>query len=252
MSQHTLKSPTFLAYHNDSAIQSRIVGVLQAGIAQGTLIQGQGFYKGFGCKYGLIQQEFHRDRFALLFEEEAGFPATFSHLTEAIYERLPAGRAQDFALRIHKVTRVGAVLDNLILDFTLRVLGHLEWRSRDKLEAHFAIQEIIHLYTEQRNGRTDTAQTFATLGKWLQEECRKSLRSEDLDAQWYLYRAAEWATAGCNPLGLNPLQATSNLLDDSFLDVSTIAHLMTDLLAAARPHTPEDRVSTLSRTPELA
>lgn len=226
-------TPTFIAYHNDEAVRSRIIQTLRTGAANGMLIQGQGFYKGFGCKFGILLQEFHRDRFALLFEEEARFPAAASHIAEAIFERLPAGHAQEFAIAFHTNTAVGAVLDNLILRLTVHLLTYLESEAHNAPSALSAIEQTRLLYERQLLGKDVTSTDFAKLAAVISEACRNSLRNDDLETQWFLFRAYEWAAIGANPLTLNPLQPMSNLLDDNFIQIEAVANTLLDLLATS-------------------
>ena len=145
------------AFHNDPAIKAKYVARLQAHRAAERLVQGTGWNGAKGCAVGCTLENYSHARYV----EELGLPEWLARLEDALFEGLPKGEAEAFAVDFLNTIPVGAAVSGVRHQLAiLRQQGNLA-RLKDNpepyaAECRAAIQGVIdwHQMGEPESARS--------------------------------------------------------------------------------------------------
>jgi hypothetical protein len=113
------------AFHGDEAVKQKYLARLKAHHEADEIIQGTGWENGHGCAVGCTLNRYNHSAY----EDELGLPQWLARLEDKIFEGLPAGNAQRFAVDFLEAVPVGADVENV----RWRLASQRHTRDRDRL-----------------------------------------------------------------------------------------------------------------------
>jgi hypothetical protein len=113
------------AFHGDEAVKQKYLARLKAHHAADEIVQGKGWDGSHGCAVGCTLNQYSHSAY----EDELGLPQWLAHLEDRIFEGLPAGDAQRFAVDLLESVPVGADVENV----RWQLASQRHTRDRDRL-----------------------------------------------------------------------------------------------------------------------
>jgi hypothetical protein len=92
------------AFHGDEAVKQKYLARLKAHHEADEIIQGTGWENGHGCAVGCTLNKYDH----VAYEHELGLPQWLARLQDVIFEGLPVGKAQQFAVDFLAAVPIGA------------------------------------------------------------------------------------------------------------------------------------------------
>ena len=232
MNTITPDTPRYIAYFNNEDLRSRIIDLLEDAHSAGKLVQNNGYdpKTGRGCPEGQILKLFDSHTFAIDVEQKTNIPADVLKLMDGIYELLPPDQAPAFGVEIHRVIKAGAVLDDTVTKFMVRLLTELMSTAYDQdlLEPHKTLQEVKNLYKQILQRGVEPMSEFRHLTKDIYKKFLISQQSQKPDA-WLLHHAYTAASLATGET-LNALPLLAEAIHDKTIAAETAATMLIDVL----------------------
>ena len=165
------------AFHGDPAIKEKYLARLKAHHVADEIIQGIGYNGSHGCAVGCTVNKYdHR-----AYENELGLPQWIARLEDRIFESLPAGDAQRFAVDFLEAVPIGADVENV--RWLLAAQRHK--RDRERLLQNpepyakecIAALDLVIAYCESQNKTESAAESAAESARSAAESARSAAES---------------------------------------------------------------------------